>query len=298
MDTEPDSRSGPAGPLVLARLAELIDRLPVFDSRIRRHEPGGVHQMRVTLRRIRSLLATFGPLFDAGVVVSLRDDLKWVAGELGGARDSEVVRKRLRALVSTPDERSLADRIERELGEAETAGLDRGLEALDSERYSQVLRDLNSLVTDAPWAPEAELPADDILRRRVRREWKRLRRRVDTARESARGSERETAFHEVRKAAKRLRYSAETLVPAYGDDARRLARGAKRVQSGLGELQDSSVAQKTLEGLVTAEGIGPREAFVLGGLHAKERLRAERAEDHFAKTWGKVSRKRNRRWLT
>lgn len=293
-----DSRNGPAGPQVQARLAELVDRITVFDSRIRRHERGGVHQMRVTLRRIRSLLATFGPLFDAGVVDHLRDELKWVAGELGGARDSEVLRKRLGSLATTPDERSLSDRIERELAGAETAGVQRGLEALDSERYSQVLRDLNTLVTEPPWAPEAELPSDGILRRRVRREWKRLRRRVDTAHESARGGERRDAFHEVRKAAKRLRYSAEVLVPAYGDDARRLTRGAKRIQTDLGELQDSAVAQRTLEEMATATSIEPHEAFVLGGLHTKERLHAAQAEDHFARTWGKVSRKRNRRWLT
>ena len=96
MDSAPeDSRSSPAGPVVQARLGELIERLAVCDSRVRRHERGGVHQMRVALRRLRSLLATFRPLFDPDVVASLRDEVKWVAGELGAARDREVVRERL-----------------------------------------------------------------------------------------------------------------------------------------------------------------------------------------------------------
>ena len=200
-------------------------------------------------------------------------------------------------LATGPEKRSVADRIERELGAAESAGVERGLEALDSERYSQLLHDLNSLVADPPWTPDAERSCDDILRRRVRRNWKRLRRRVDSANNEARGADRRAALHEVRKAAKRLRYSAEALVPAYGDDASRLVRRAKRVQTDLGELQDSVVCQKVLYELTTADGIDEHDAFILGGMHAQERLRAEQAEDHFAKSWAKISRKKNRRWL-
>ena len=54
------------------RLLELVDQLAIYESRIRHQEPGGVHQMRVTLRRLRSLLATFGPLFDDATVVGPR----------------------------------------------------------------------------------------------------------------------------------------------------------------------------------------------------------------------------------
>ncbi len=298
MDSAPeDDRSSPAGPVVQARLGELIERLAVCDSRIRRHERGGVHQMRVALRRLRSLLATFRPLFDADVVGPLREEVKWVAGELGAARDREVVRERLSRLATGPERRSVAARIDRELGSAESAGAERTLETLDSERYSQLLHDLNSLVADPPWTPDAERSCDDILRLRVRRNWKRLRRRVDRANNEARGDDRRAALHEVRKAAKRLRYSAEALVPAYGDDASRLVRGAKRVQTDLGELQDSVVCQKVLYELTTADGIDEHDAFILGGLHAQERLRAEQAEDHFASSWAKISRKKNRRWL-
>lgn len=295
MDDLPDAS---AGQVVRAQLVELIDLLPVYDSRIRRQERGGVHKMRVTLRRLRSALATFGAVFDADVVSPLRDELKWIAGELGGARDSEVVLQRVTALATTPEERSLLVRIKRDLGAAESAGVDRGLVTLDSERYSQVLRDLSRLVNEPPWTPDAGRSADDLLRLRVRREWKRLRLRVNRTRETARGTERQAALHEVRKAAKRLRYSAAILVPAYGDDARRLVRGAKRIQTDLGELQDSAVSQELLSEMANADDIETHEAFVLGGLHTKERVRSAQAEDHFARSWGKVSRKRTRRWLT
>jgi CHAD domain-containing protein len=298
MDPAPEeAREGRAGAAVHARLVELIDQLTLYGSRVRRHEAGGVHGMRVTLRRLRSLLATFQPLFDAGVVDPLRDELKWVAGELGGARDSEVVRRRLNALVASSEERALADGIEWELGAAASAGMESAVAALDSERYSQLLRDLTSVATDPPWTPDAEGLDDDFLRFRVRRDWKRLRRRVKSAHGSAGAEELDASLHEVRKAAKRLRYSAESLVRAHGEDAARLVRGAKRVQSDLGEVQDSAICQRVLRTIATSEGTPAQEVFILGGLHAQEHLRSALAEAHYARAWTKVSRKKNRRWL-
>jgi CHAD domain-containing protein len=279
------------------RLVDLIARLPIYDSRIRRAEPDGVHKMRVTLRRLRSLLATFAPLFDADVVLSLREEVRWVAGELGGARDSAVVRKRLVDLARTPEERAAADRLLAELGETETNGLARAVAALDSERYTAVLRDLNSFAADPPWVSDLEGSVDEVQRRRVWRDWKRLRRRVEAASDASSGDARQTALHEVRKAAKRLRYSTETLAPVHGDDAKRLARGAKRIQTELGEVQDSAVSQAVLLTSVETLAPGSHTAFVLGGLHAQDRLLSASAEARYTQAWAKLSRKKNRRWL-
>ncbi|MEO7351547.1 MAG: CHAD domain-containing protein [Marmoricola sp.] len=281
--------------MIHERLAQLIERLPIYDSRIRRREPGGVHKMRVTLRRLRSLLATFAPLFDRDVVVSLRDELSWIAGELAGARDAEVVRTRLNGIATTPEELAVARRIKKALGAAEVAAMERSVAALDSERYSEVLRRLNGFATDPPWNPHVDATSDGLLRRRIRRDWKRLRRRVERASEAAGGSVHDATLHEVRKAAKRLRYSAETLVPASGEDAKRLARGAKRIQTELGEVQDSVVSQALLRTM--AEDAEPGEAFVLGRLQAHDRFLAASAEARYAKAWAKLSRRKNRRWL-
>ena len=148
-----------AGRIVHDRLLELVDRLAIHESRIRHQEPGGVHQMRVTLRRLRSLLATFGPLFDTVTVAGLREELRWVAGEMGGARDAEVVRKRLEALAGTAEQRAVVERIESELG-SEDPTTARGLIAtLDSDRYGAAFRALNAFVAEPPW--EAATADDD-----------------------------------------------------------------------------------------------------------------------------------------
>ena len=287
---------GSAGRLVQARLQQLVDRVAIHESRVRHQQPGGVHKMRVTLRRLRSLLATFRSLFAGDTAPSLREELKWIAGELGGARDAQVTRGRLKALASTPEEEALADRIDRGLDAAETEGVQRSVAALDSERYERAFGDLNAFVADPPWEPEAARPADEILRRLVRRDLKRLRRRAARADELSDEGERQAALHEVRKAAKRLRYSAEALVPTYGDDAARLARRAKKVQTVLGELQDSVVSREAMRDLA---GVAEKssEAFVLGGLHTREEQLAAAAEERYAELWAKLDRKRHRRWL-
>ena len=72
--------------------------------RLLRHDPGvrlgidaeDVHQARVATRRLRSDLRTFRPLLDEAWAEALRDDLRWLGGELGRVRDAEVLRDRLR----------------------------------------------------------------------------------------------------------------------------------------------------------------------------------------------------------
>lgn len=286
-----------AGRIVHDRILEVVDRLAIHESRIRHQEPGGVHQMRVTLRRLRSLLATFGPLFDTVTVTGLRGELRWVAGEMGGARDAEVVRRRLEALAGTAEQRAVVERIESEPG-SEDPTTARGLIAtLDSDRYGAAFRALNAFAAEPPWEEATAAMTDDTLRDLVHRDWRRLRRRADTARQVIDRMQRQAALHEVRKAAKRLRYSAESLVPAHGSNARRLVAGAKRVQISLGELQDSVVTRAALSAASERDTWDAEERQVIAGMYAREQRKAARSEDRYARAWNRLARKKNRQWL-
>jgi triphosphatase len=53
-------------------------------------DPEGVHQMRVGIRRLRSALALVRAVSPAAPLEHLRGELRWLAGELGGARDLDV----------------------------------------------------------------------------------------------------------------------------------------------------------------------------------------------------------------
>ena len=58
-------------------------------------ESTAIHQLRVTTRRLRSVLASFELVLDAETSRVARAELKWFAGVLGAARDVEVIRARL-----------------------------------------------------------------------------------------------------------------------------------------------------------------------------------------------------------
>ena len=53
-----------------------------------------------------------------------------------------------------------------------------------------------------PRGPQADDPADEVLRKQLRRTYRRAKRHVDEAR-AAEGEHRKELFHEVRKSAKR-----------------------------------------------------------------------------------------------
>jgi len=110
--------------------------------------------------------------------------------------------------------------------------------------------------------------------------------------------DRALRLHEVRKAAKRLRYGTEALVPAYGKRAGRLVKSVRRVQTILGEHQDSVMAQRYLRSVTDSAALSPEEAFALGVMHAREDENRDRDLRRLDKAWSAASRPKLRRWLT
>jgi CHAD domain-containing protein len=114
---------------------------------------------------------------------------------------------------------------------------------------------------------------------------------------AAEDDEHARQLHEVRKAAKRVRYGAESLVASYGKPALHLTKAMKRVQSVLGDHQDAVVA--TPELVVLSEHAADKgiDSFELGRLHEREQEEVHRAAADFETVWRKASRKRYRKWL-
>lgn len=295
-------RGGSAASVVHARLGEQVAELKVRDPQVRRDLPDAVHKMRVAMRRLRSALATFRPLLDTSVTEPLREELKWVSGVLGDARDAEVMHARLRSMIAAqPPELVLGAvnrRVDDELGRAYRDAHAASVEVMDSQRYLTLLDDLDALVAEPPWTGPAEQPARDVLPARVQNDWKRLRRRVSMADNASSQTERDQRLHDVRKAAKRVRYAAETLIPIYGDSAEQLANATKQVQSVLGEHQDSVLTLPVLRQLGVQAHLDGDNGFTYGLLLAHEQGRAAETETRYAVVWDKASRKKLRRWLS
>jgi CHAD domain-containing protein len=294
------SRTGPAAAVLHAHLHNEMAELKLRDPQVRQDKPDSVHKMRVATRRLRSTLATFRPLMDRERTDPLRQELKWLAGILGAARDAEVMRARLAVMIGEqpPDllVGPVARRVDKELRAMYREAHARVVEALDSSRYFALLDGLDALDSAPPWTGSAEEPAGRILPIYVRRDWKRLRGQAEAIDATA-SAERDHRLHELRKSAKRVRYAAEAVESVFGQQAKAVAKAAKHMQEPLGHHQDSVVLRELLRELGMRAHLDGQNAFTYGRLHALEEARAHDTEQQAAVAWKNASHKRLRRWL-
>jgi CHAD domain-containing protein len=214
----------------------------------------------------------------------LRAELQWVGAQLSGARDTEVALSHLRELVAAqPVELVLgpvAARLQQTGIKDHQAGARQVTRTLTDRRYLQLLDALDALLAEPPVTELADAPAPAQLADAVRRTGKRLRRVVDAARE-AEGDDRHHLLHEVRKATKRVRYTAEVAEAEFGAPATALVECTKQVQDLLGAAQDTVVTRDVAVRVGRAAFAAGENAWTYGRLHGLEEARAEVAEAGF-----------------
>nr|WP_243850474.1 CYTH and CHAD domain-containing protein [Modestobacter marinus] len=275
----------PAGDVVRASLAAQVLALQDADLMVRTGQPDGVHQVRVACRRLRSTLAAFRPVLDRTQTDPLREELARVGSALSPSRDGEVAVAHLRDLVDAqPDELVVGPvvaRLQQEAVRDEQAGDAQARKALNTPAYLQLRDDLDALVEEPPLTEAAGRPAEEVLREVVARAGRRLRRSVEAAQDSHEAE----ALHDVRKAAKRLRYTSEAAVPVLGAPVADLVSVLKGVQEVLGDRQDTFVTRPLCVQLGRAAFAAGENTFTWGRLHALEEARCQQAERDFWLRW-------------
>ncbi|KKC27846.1 CYTH and CHAD domain-containing protein [Sphingomonas sp. SRS2] len=203
-----------------------------------------VHQARVALRRLRTALFLFKPLFAGDRQAGLFNaECRWLAGELGGIRDIDVLVPKLEGAARTA------------LGAIRDTNFAHVRSLLESSRVRLLPIEIAEWIALGHWqtAPEDAALRDkdirsfaddrlDSLRKRIKREGHGLSSLDDERR------------HSVRKDAKKLRYAAEFFVSLYPGrkPRRRLDRFLDRLealQDKLGELNDMAAAPELLRRL-------------------------------------------------
>jgi CHAD domain-containing protein len=231
-----------------------------------------LHDVRVAVRRTRSLLGQIRRVFPPGAVEHFSSEFKWFGHLTGPPRDMDV-------LVLSLRERG-RDRTDADM-EALTAFLvqiqeqehGRLIEALDSDRYRRLLDEWNVFLEQPrPFAAEA-LNAGRFLSEVVSsRSWRLSRRIADNAEtiDERTGAER---LHEVRIDAKKLRYLVDA-TPAFYDpaDLDRILGALKKLQRVLGDFNDARVQERRLLEYGRALGAagGPAGALLTLGRLAEE----------------------------
>ena len=133
-----------------------------WDRAVRADVYDSVHQMRVTTRKIRSLLQSSAGPFGISDDAWILDELRQLAAVLGVARDAEVLAERYeRALDELPDDLIRGPVRERLVDGAKRrydVGLRRSLIAMRSQRYFRLLDALDGLGgrSTPPPAPSGE----------------------------------------------------------------------------------------------------------------------------------------------
>ena len=222
-------------------------------------DPESVHQMRVGARRMRSALSLFKDALPASQRRALQPELRWLASELGRARDLDVFLEETLAPLRRrfPEDagiKHLAD----EAREMRDAAYDALRLTLDSLRYAELMLRIGGWLAgrgwrDQPLTPEsaslfrpARAIAASLLRKR-RRKVRRLVRDVDDASLEA--------LHEIRIEAKKLRYATEFLRPLFPESKPRRFVGATRaLQDTLGHLNDTRSASELLDEILARRG--------------------------------------------
>ncbi|WP_084010588.1 CHAD domain-containing protein [Pseudofrankia sp. DC12] len=250
---------------------------------------------------LRSTLRTFHEFFAEAPSLALQARPRDLNLLLNAARDGEVQLERFMTAIDALDDRDVrgpvAAQVQGHLGSEHLRGRERALAWMRGGEYLGFVDDLVAFVTAPPYSPLGQPPAGAALRAPVRRADRKLRRRAGLALRAPEGDRQDAALHAARKAAKRLRYAAETIRPVHGMNAAKLARRAKRIQDTLGEHQDCVVAQGVLREFATAANGAGESSFTYGLLLGGEQEHARRIRDAFAARWPKVAGRGHRRWL-
>ena len=201
-------------------------------------DPEALHQARIALRQLRAALSLFRSTVRGSDYQALRDEIGWLAGRFGDARDLDVM---------LAGEQGLAhdDLLHARLLKARARAYDKVEAALHSERTRALMLRIALWTEIGPWRfrersrrDVAALAADQL-----ERQWHKVRRhgaRIADAKRDER--------HRLRLDIKRLRYSAEFLAGLHGKRPKSIRRdrfidALKDLQDRLGELTDAEAAE-------------------------------------------------------
>ncbi len=291
----------PVGDVVFSVLNVAKLRIAGTDPDARRGDPDGIHRLRTTTRRLRSELRSMEDVVDGRFREQLERELKWLAGCLGGVRDLDILLGRLKKAASELDDDGSSEAALAPLFvelDARREQASRSLnDALRSDRYRELLASLERAAERPVLSESASERCRLALPQAAALAWRRLKKHA----RALRSSDPDAEFHELRKRAKRARYTAELIAPIMGRRSARAADGFIRlltqVQDTLGEHQDAVVAVGEIDNTITEHGDDPTFVRAANILLVRQRESAAAALESFFKVWAKLDRKKLRRWM-
>ena len=265
----------------------------------------GLHQARVSLRRLRAAISLFSDMLHNKQTDAMKRELKWLTGEFGPAREADVFVERVVKPVAGADhKRRGINELKSEVMRGRNTEFARTQSAINSSRFRALALDIATWIEAGNWmhADDARknLPSKAAIVETAVAQldiwWKKLVKRGQCL-----GSLNPRQRHKLRIAAKKLRYASEFFADAFpGKKAarqrKRFIAGLKELQTGLGDLNDIVVNKRLSASLVNSSTSREHrnddawKAFTAGRLCGREEARfsstmkaASRAHKAFAR---------------
>jgi CHAD domain-containing protein len=207
-------------------------------------DPTALHQMRIALTRLRTVILFFSPMVADSQLAQIRDELKWINAHLGAVRDMDVAIERLGAVdrqqpPTTPYYLSWKKK---------RANSHRLLaRALRSARYQRLIEDTSGWVENGPWSIKRGKQATkeracavavygaDKLAGWQQKLLKKSRKLMEMDAEER---------HRLRLLNKKLSYSIEALEDLFSDEGftgqQAALKQLRKAQRSLGQLNDDA----------------------------------------------------------
>lgn len=234
--------------------------------------PEGVHQIRVAVRRLRSVVAAVKRMLPPEQFAWVSRDLKWAADVLGPARNWDVFSGSLlapvRSALRTQQDLEGLSRVSEQKRQAAHEGANA---AIRSPRYTAALLNLSQWFASRSWRnqPVAEqsalltAPIAAVAPPLIERRYKKVKK--------AAGGFAELTLeqrHEFRIAVKKLRYTIEVFKDLFErENVDKLIRLLKPLQDDLGYANDVRMANQLLADLQISDPAIARAAGVVLGWH-------------------------------
>jgi CHAD domain-containing protein len=254
-------------------------------------DPEALHAARVAIRRLRSNLKVFDPVFDPDWSASMRKQLAGLGAVLGDVRDLDVLLGTLVELAVAEPTVAMADadllighfvRVRAEHRQDLIA-------ALDGEETRLLIARLIESIEELPTSSRAEQPAVEVLPALTRRPWRRLKRAMAAVRTDT----PITDLHRIRILAKRCRYTADAVRPVTNTHSEDFAAAMSQIQECLGDVHDAFAISGRLRDAARAQ---PELGFGAGQMSGILAGRAHDNRGELAAIWSEASRKALRQW--
>lgn len=233
-------------------------------------DPEGVHQMRVASRRLRTILKAFRGILGDAVVAHFNTELRWLAQNLGRARDADVTE---RSAMEFPE--ADTEHYVHFLMQGRITAYEHLVDVLRSERCLTLEDDLEQFVMAGPAADMQSLfgtlsiaaSADQLIHVALQK----LLAHGDAIEEDPPARQ----LHKLRIETKRFRYLLDFFSRVQTEKWSAMTEALKRIQDVLGAHQDAVTAQAHLADYAASL---PNDAGGLEWLNTAARLMQVEAE--------------------